>query len=570
MAGTNGNDVLTGTGGDDFLEGLAGDDTFVASAGFDQYFGDTAENSTNPPGSPQIDRVRYPGSVTSYSVAFSQPPGAQPVYSVYKPDGSTDQLYGITNLYFEAEGRDFRVDDLARIEPIDGTTGNDVLFGTRFSNLIQGLAGADVIVGSGGDDVIYGFRAPGGGSQPDADYDQVNYAGSASDYAFTYNADGSVTVNKRAGTDTVFGIEGVWFAGEQRWYAISDLASGGRSYTGTGGNDTLTGSTGDDSILGGLGDDIFIASPGNDSYDGANTTVGGPTVATPDYNQVNYSGARSDYTITVSGTSVSVFKPDGSTDTLLNIDGLWFQGSREWVGLPDRVLPVATEGDDVLFFDPLVQIGVVDGLGGNDQFTIRSGSGAIDGGGSEYDQVNYPGQVSDYRIRFSGAENRVFVEKPGGEADALTDIDGIWFEGEQAWYALRDLVDGGDVFGTAAGEVFRGSGGDDFFAGGSGRDVFVESAGNNTIFGGFYSPATGPGSDSDYDQVNYNGASTAYQFRSLSGARVEVARPDGGTDTLHDIQGVWFAGDQVWMSIDDLVARNAQQSPSFGLADAGG
>lgn len=97
---------------------------------------------------------------------------------------------------------------------INGTDSADFLSGTSGDDLINLGSGNDVVKGSAGNDVING-----GGSE----YDQVDYAGSADDYLFTANVDGSINVAKANGTDTLTAIDGIWFEGEGVWCAIDQL-----------------------------------------------------------------------------------------------------------------------------------------------------------------------------------------------------------------------------------------------------------------------------------------------------------------------------------------------------------
>ncbi len=407
----------------------------------------------------------------------------------------------------------------------DGTSGDDRLGGTAFDDVIDGKGGSDVIDGSVGNDVIRG----GGG-----EYDQVDYSGSSSDYQMTRNADGSVTVLKPGGgTDTLYDIDGFWFGGEGAWYSLDSLLSGAE-ITGTEGDDRLTGTGGDDSFNGLGGVDVISGSGGNDVIRG-----GGE-----EYDQVDYSGAASDYQMTRNGDgSVTVIKPGGGIDTLYDIDGFWFGGEGAWYGV-DSLLSGAeitgTEGDDRLTgtggddsFDGLGGVDVISGSGGND---------VIRGGGEEYDQVDYSGAASDYQMTRNG-DGSVTVIKPGGGIDTLYDIDGFWFGGEGAWYGVDQLaVSSAPIEGTEAGDYLTGSSGDDVFFGFGGGDTFAGSSGNDTFYGG------GP----EIDQIDYSGAREDYVIYRNGDGSWTVEKPGGGEDTLFDIDAFWFNGSQEWVQIDDF------------------
>ncbi|MDQ3871505.1 MAG: hypothetical protein M3301_07830 [Chloroflexota bacterium] len=107
---------------------------------------------------------------------------------------------------------------------INGTSGNDVLVGTRFADVINGGGGNDIIRGGGGDDAID--------------------CGSGNDRVF--GGSGNDRIDCGSGNDRVFGNEG------------NDRLSGGS------GNDRLYGNEGDDRLLGGAGNDRLAGGEGFD------------------------------------------------------------------------------------------------------------------------------------------------------------------------------------------------------------------------------------------------------------------------------------------------------------------
>lgn len=308
-----------------------------------------------------------------------------------------------------------------------------VLLGTCIGMLFSGQAFAQVaspnvvITELDGQQV---FKGDGG-------YDQIDYKGNSTDYRFIRNADVSVSVTKPDGvTDRLINIDGLWFSVEQQWYAIEDLerpASEGQTITGS-----------------------------------ANT-----------YDQVDYPGNSGDYSfIRNADMSVSVTKPGGDIDTLINIDGFWFLGEKEWYPIGD-----------------LIQ-------SSNDDRTIT--------GGPDYDQVDYPGAASDY-IFVQNADGSVSVTKPDGGTDILVSIDGFWFQDEEAWYPIESLL----------------------------------SANGQTIVG-----------TNAYDQVDYDGFRADYIFVENADGTVTVNRPEGVIDTLTLIDGFWFRGEEAWYSIEDIFNAN--------------
>jgi hypothetical protein len=458
------------------------------------------------------DQIDYAGFSRDYT--FS--PNADFSVSVTKPDGVTDRLINIDGFWFAGEQQWYGIDDL-----------------------VTTIGPAQTIVGS-----------------PDV-YDQVDYPGAASEYVFERNADASVSVTKPGNiVDTLTDIDGFWFSGEGRWYAIGDLV---------------------------------------EVFDGDQTITGGP-----DYDQVDYPGAASDYTFTENANgSVSVVKPNGGTDTLIAIDGFWFQGEQVWYPI-ESLLP-------------------------------QTGQTIV--GTNQYDQVDYDGDRSDY-IFVQNADGSVTVNRPGGLIDTLTDIDGFWFRGEEAWYSIEDILndDTGDLVngvitgsndvndnltGTAGNNSFfvgrgndlvRGLGGQDtlrvdgdvfewtyaqdgttltmshptwgintlisierIFSLRSGRNFTVAQAiastdglpvfrldGDNVINGtpgndtipsqtgvqGFYG---GLGNDiyqgtNNFEQVNYDGARAEFTITQNTNGSIRVVHPIWGRDTLFDIDALIFTG----------------------------
>ncbi|NRB32100.1 MAG: cadherin-like domain-containing protein, partial [Rhizobiaceae bacterium] len=377
---------------------------------------------------------------------------------------------------------------------------------------------------------------------------------------------------------------------------------GGPTITGTPEDDLICGTEEDDHINGGDGIDVFGGSQGDDILDGGDDG----------YNQVNYGGLPTEYIFTANpdGT-VSVEKPDGAgTDTLINVDGAWFAGDDKWYAIDDLInssteeLTTVTEPvvePEVVepqVVDPVVEapkadegpevgatiVGTcnddrimgtdgndhIDGMYGVDVIKGSAGDDIINGGDSGFNQVNYAGRPSDYVFRM-GSEGSVIVEKPGqAGTDTLIDIDGILFEAEYEFFAIEDLVKANEgasatvkadtaaeasndnqaadgsadpIVGTDADDYLLGTAGNDIIDGGAGLDVIRGSQGDDIIKGG----------DSGYNQVDYDGQASDYLIVSNADGSYKVTAPNGDVDLLVDISGVWFAGEDAWYEIEDLV-----------------
>ena len=113
------------------------------------------------------------------------------------------------------------------------SSGNDIIFGGSANDTISALAGNDIITGGGGNDILDGGTGT----------NTAVYSSISSDYSFTQNSDGSVTVTDLRdgspdGTDTDINIQNFQF-GDGSVVAKAQLPFA--VIMGTAGNDTLTG-----------------------------------------------------------------------------------------------------------------------------------------------------------------------------------------------------------------------------------------------------------------------------------------------------------------------------------------
>ncbi len=166
--------------------------------------------------------------------------------------------------------------DLADVNVIIGTDGDDVLQGTRGPDLIVGLDGNDHISGLGGDDFLAG-----------CDGDDVLLGGSGNDsmtgddLGFFGNPDaigGNDTMDGGRGDDEMLGGPGndTMLGGPGNDAVIGHQGDdkiqgdGGDDFVAAGfGNDNASGGSGDDFVTGGWGDDNLSGGPGSDFINGA-------------------------------------------------------------------------------------------------------------------------------------------------------------------------------------------------------------------------------------------------------------------------------------------------------------
>lgn len=432
--GTSGNDLIISTDANDHIHADAGVDVIIGSAGNDVILG-SANDYT---------QVNYAGNRADYT--FTQ--SANGSVTVTKPNG-TDTVSNIAGVVFTGENVWYSIEQLLNSgtgggenphnATILGTDDDDYLWGTDGDDVIDLRDGVDVVEGGKGDDVIYG------GDADDDNYNQVNYDGSASDYKFSVNADGTVTVQKPDGTDTLHNFQGLFFVGEGQWYSPAQAAAaypiegggggGGEEPTieGTEGDDVLHGTDGDDVIAAKGGSDEIFGSAGDDTINGGGDEV----------DQIDYQGSSSEYTFTKNEDgSINVVKPDG-TDTLSNVDNVFFFGDEVWSTIADLIEgggtggETPTDGDDV--FHGTDGDDTIDGLAGNDEFFGSAGNDKLDGGGEEYDQINFFGSSSEYEFTKNDDGSFTVTSEEGG-TDLLTDIEGVYFFGDEVYSEIDDLV----------------------------------------------------------------------------------------------------------------------------------
>jgi|GEM_PF-2021490 len=198
----------------------------------------------------------------------------------------------------DTEGNDGEEDEDGDAEPITGTAGDDVLYGSDADDFMVGLEGDDVLYGHAGDDT---FLVEGAGQGEDhfiggAGIDVL--AGNEADDTFTLSQlllsdsieliDGGPGVNTIAGTRRSDTLD---FSSTELFNIASIDAGAGRDTVvgshgddriyGGAGRDTLSGFGGDDVLIGGRGNDLLSGGAGNDTFvvagtgDGKDRFIGG-------------------------------------------------------------------------------------------------------------------------------------------------------------------------------------------------------------------------------------------------------------------------------------------------------
>lgn len=303
-------------------------------------------------------------------------------------------------------------------EFITGTAGNDVY---------NGLGGGDFYLGSAGNDVFNGDAGA---------YDQVNYTGSRSQYTFTRNANGSVTVVTPEGTDTLNNIDGIWFHGSQEWVSIADLlgeasentpadpeeitsveTDDGTTITGTSGDDNVADFYGNNTINTGAGEDEIFSGNGNDTIDAG---TGDDEIRSGNGDDMIWGGDGDDYILTDSDNTDAT---DGGNDQVDGGDGR------------DHIFTL--EGDDI-----------INGGEGNDNLAAGADNDYIDGGagndslfGEEGQDILVGGTGNDFLSGGADADRFEFGNDFG--YDVITDFDNtdfLDFSGYDGANSLQDVL----------------------------------------------------------------------------------------------------------------------------------
>lgn len=282
-----------------------------------------------------------------------------------------------------------------------------------------------------------------------------------------------------------------------------------------------------------------------------------------DYDQVDYAGRLQDYIFTRNADgSVTVTHPVWGTDTLWDINGFWFSGEAAWYSIDDAI--AITSGDDGFIDDN----GVITGndsdntLTGNNQdnlFYAGMGDDILNGNGGAYNQGEYDGAMREYTFT-QNADGSVTMSHPTWGVDTLIDIDGLWFIREQAWYSVEDALSL-----TADLPRFRIDD-DNVLNGTPGNDVMNAVSGGTNFYGGTGNDRYN-GRDDAYDQVNYDGNVEDYTIVELTNGSYRITHSVWGTDTLRDIDGLWFNGRGEWYSPEGADQRNRDVYEKADVSD---
>jgi Ca2+-binding RTX toxin-like protein len=174
------------------------------------------------------------------------------------------------------------IDNLQVVTPIKGTSGDDVLIGTKKNDYIMAFGGDDDIIGQAGNDTLLGGA---GADLINAGNGNDRVEGGKGDNEISGGA-GNDLLKASNGIDLIFGGDG------------NDLIRGGGNKDrlfGEGEDDTIYGEDGNDNLNGGDGFDTLYGGKGNDNLFGGNGFGQDDSLYGEDGNDRLNSGDGNDY-----------------------------------------------------------------------------------------------------------------------------------------------------------------------------------------------------------------------------------------------------------------------------------
>ncbi len=138
------------------------------------------------------------------------------------------------------------------------------------------------------------------------------------------------------GTKTLVNVEGIWFAGDNKWKKTDDWVAAnpttptdpttptepvpGKVINGTSKAEYIVGTAGNDTINAGAGDDGIYAGKGNDRIDGGKG-----------WDTLELKGKVKDYVFSANGDGTYLLTSTLHGNKIVeNIEGVWFTGEKVW------------------------------------------------------------------------------------------------------------------------------------------------------------------------------------------------------------------------------------------------
>ena len=391
------------------------------------------------------------------------------------------------------------------------STGNDIIFG--------GTAN-DIFTGGGGNDILNG----GGGTA-----NRAVYSGAATNYSFTLNANGSVTIadlrtGSPDGTDTDTNIQNYQFAGG---VVLSQAALPFAVITGTAGNDTLTGSPVANSgqlILGLGGNDTLTAGTGGnttlDGGDGNDTLRDAGAAAAASIIDTMIGGAGDDiYVVTRANDVITELSTTGSgTDTVRT-------NLRTYV-LPNNV-------ENLVYTAALGITATLNAL--PNTFSGFDGTSVVNGGDG-IDTALFTGQLAQYTVTPNADGSITLTDNRAGSPDGTTTFTNFELFQFSNGLVLTQAQLGGSsgtpttiVNGTTGSDILTSTAIGAIINGLAGVDTLTAGAANQILDGGAGADILNDGGQTGITLVGSAGNDT---FIVSTPGTVITELAGNGTDTI--------------------------------------
>lgn len=359
----------------------------------------------------------------------------------------------------------------------------EIIYGSFFSETLEGDEKDNQIYCKGGDDFAYGY----GGKDVlyGDDGNDILYAGSGND--IVYGGSGKDMLYGEDGFDSLYGEDG------------NDSLHGGNNdddlYGGQG-NDYLFGDDGNDKLYGGIGNDSLHGGIGDDELYGED---GDDTLYGEEGNDKLFGGA---------GNDAYYYQKGCGNDTISDCQGLntiWFVG----------LLP-----EDLTVYYP---------KSGHDAILTITSTGET----LTIKDFRYSSSYRNFKLEFTNGQTLLVDEKgspflhilgtDGDDPDIITFFANSVAEGLDGNDVIRDTNDSNKLYGGAGNDKLYGNYGNDMLDGGTGDDYLEGGYGNDT-----YVYGKGSGNDVIYDYYGIN----TIKFVGLLPEDLRVVYPPSGYDVL--------------------------------------
>jgi Ca2+-binding RTX toxin-like protein len=379
---------------------------------------------------------------------------------------------------------------------INGTNGNDQLFGTSDADSISGLVGNDFLFGDAGNDILdggSGVDTMRGGSGDDA-----YLVDNSADVVIENVNDGFDTVSSSANFTLGANVENL-FLRENATVGVGNelnniiqvpaatlTSAPSVSFSGLAGNDTLISGIGNDALDGGIGNDTMNAGGGNDTYqvDSAGDVVqeavngGVDTVVTT----IDHTLAANVENLTLFNVVTQSTAVNGTGNELNNVIlGNAFSNTLRGLAGDDNIN--GGFGDDTL-----------EGGDGNDSLNGSSGSDTLNGGagsdlmigdlGNDVYIVTDAGDIVDEgssALAGSVAFGGVDLVRSTVDLTLGRNLENLTLEGTAANGTGNELNN--EIIGNGVANVLEGLAGNDRILGGNGNDILRGGLGNDNLQG---------------------------------------------------------------------------------------